>query len=523
MDRQKIYDGAIPQSTDILNTEVNAYIGLAKLSAAVLGTDTVVNGFTCYPSTPAAMNLNVSPGEIYSLAQIDPTDYAELPPNTHIILKQGVNLDPVVLTPTPPGTGGYSQNFLVQLAFAEIDTDSQVLPYYNATDPSDPYSGPGDSGLPDTTVRKDYVTISLKAGTAAPTGTQTTPLPDSGYVGAFVVTIANGQTTITSGNITAYSGTGAAVFITETLLQKLSQTTADARYAQQTQIQNNTFINCIDTGTADVLVASVTPALSGYVQGQSVKCKALNSNTGACTLNINGLGAKSIKLTNGGNPFASAIVAGGEYEFIYDGTNFQLMNPSVSPSVVTPVAIQNNAYISGNDIGTTNSYAVTLSPAVASYASGLAVRVKIANTNTGACVLNVNGLGNVNIKLNSGSSPLANMIVAGGEYEFMYDGTEFKLMNPSAIPLNNLQAANGYINFGNGLILQWGAAVIAVANTPTAVNLPIAFPNAVLGLTASTTSVNSVGGGYIILGNTSQIALFTNNNGGAISYFAIGN
>ncbi|MHA0110713.1 hypothetical protein ACXYUI_26650, partial [Klebsiella pneumoniae] len=57
--------------------------------------------------------------------------------------------------------------------------------------------------------------LSAKAGISATTGSQVTPSPDSGYVGIAVVTVANGQTTITSGNITAYTS---APSINSTLL-----------------------------------------------------------------------------------------------------------------------------------------------------------------------------------------------------------------------------------------------------------------------------------------------------------------
>jgi hypothetical protein len=43
-------------------------------------------------------------------------------------------------------------------------------------------------------------------GTAATTGSQTTPAPSTGYVGLWVVTLTNGQTSITAANIAAYPG-----------------------------------------------------------------------------------------------------------------------------------------------------------------------------------------------------------------------------------------------------------------------------------------------------------------------------
>lgn len=217
MDRQIIYPGAIPLETDLLGTNKNAMIGLSKLAAAILGTGTMLNGLACTPNSPAALNVLVAPGEIYSLQNIDGTAYSSIAADTtHSILKQGISLDTVTLSCPAPVTSGYSINYLVQVAYQDADTNAVVLPYYNASNPAQAYSGPNNSGTAQNTVRNGFCAINVKAGAAATTGTQTTPAADDGYTGAFVVTVANGQTTITSGNIAAVVG---APFITNKLTQ----------------------------------------------------------------------------------------------------------------------------------------------------------------------------------------------------------------------------------------------------------------------------------------------------------------
>ena len=79
-----------------------------------------------------------------------------------------------------------------------MDTDSVTLPYYNASNPTQAYSGPNNSGVAQYTTRKGVCLLQVKTGTAATTGTQTTPAPDAGFTGLYAVTVANGQTTITS-------------------------------------------------------------------------------------------------------------------------------------------------------------------------------------------------------------------------------------------------------------------------------------------------------------------------------------
>lgn len=206
MNRQIVYAGQIPQDTDILNGEKNDYVGLCKLAQALFGNATTVNGLSCVPNTPAALNVVVNPGEIYSLQQLDPTAYGSLGTDTtHSVLKQGVLMDAVTLATPAPGTGGFSINYLVQATFVTADANSTVLPYYNASNPAVAWSGPGNSGAAQFTQRQDLCQVTVKAGTAAATGTQVTPAPDAGNVGLWVVTVANGAVTVVAGNITAYS------------------------------------------------------------------------------------------------------------------------------------------------------------------------------------------------------------------------------------------------------------------------------------------------------------------------------
>jgi hypothetical protein len=207
MDRQIVYPGQIPLDTDILSAEKNALIGLAKLAGAVLGTGTIVNGLACVPTGPASLQVVVNPGEIYSLVGIDATGYGSLPiDTTHTIMKQGLLMDAVTLSCPAPITGGNSINYLVQAAYQDSDALPVVLPYFNASNPAQAFSGPNNTGSSQNTVRKGVCTVNVKAGVSAPTGSQTTPAADAGFTGLWVVTVANGQATIIAGNISKLAG-----------------------------------------------------------------------------------------------------------------------------------------------------------------------------------------------------------------------------------------------------------------------------------------------------------------------------
>ena len=207
MDRVQVFPGAIPLETDLLNTNKNTMVGLAKLAAAMLGTSTQVNGLSVVPTGPASLQVFVNPGEIYQLVNLDGTAYSSLAADTtHQIVKQGILLDQMTLSCPSPATAGFSVNYLIEATYSDIDALPVVLPYYNASNPAVAYSGPANVGTTNNTVRQGKVTLTAKAGTAATTGTQTTPAADAGYVGLYVVTVANGQTQITAPNIAQVAG-----------------------------------------------------------------------------------------------------------------------------------------------------------------------------------------------------------------------------------------------------------------------------------------------------------------------------
>lgn len=88
-------------------------------------------------------------------------------------------------------------------------------------------------------------------------------------------------------------------------------------------------------GAADAYTATPTKAWgSSYQAGDTVVglVDTGDTNTGASTLNVSGLGAADIKTLDGDDPVPGDILAGLIHTFVHDGTNFVLMNPA--PPVV---------------------------------------------------------------------------------------------------------------------------------------------------------------------------------------------
>jgi microcystin-dependent protein len=79
------------------------------------------------------------------------------------------------------------------------------------------------------------------------------------------------------------------------------------------------------TGSNNAYVLALTPALDAYVAGVPIVFKASFLNTGAATININGLGAVSLKKNGNANLAAGDIQADRLYMLCFDGTNLQVI------------------------------------------------------------------------------------------------------------------------------------------------------------------------------------------------------
>lgn len=90
---------------------------------------------------------------------------------------------------------------------------------------------------------------------------------------------------------------------------------------------HGTQINNLDAYAVASGTNIYTATINGYAlqEGKSVKIKFTNANTGASTLNINGLGAKAIQKGNGSALSSGNIKAGQICNLVYTGSVFQLL------------------------------------------------------------------------------------------------------------------------------------------------------------------------------------------------------
>jgi hypothetical protein len=327
MDRQTAYTTEVFRTVDFLQAQQNAMIAIAELAQAILGTSTVVDGFTCQPTSPASLAVALGAGQIYQMEPVEASIWSGLPATlSPQILKQGLALNAQNLSITPPSTVGFSQNFLIEVQYADSDATPVVLPYVNTVPPYTPLNGPAGSGASQNTQRLGIVAAQVKAGTAATTGTQTTPSADAGWTGLFVVSVAQGATTITSGNISTLAS---APFISPKL-----GTLAAA-------IQSQQFSYGTDTGTTNALAVTLSPAPS--TPPKLLIVKVANPVTGASTIAVNGT---VYPLTHADVSALSPndLIANQTAVFTFDGTNYQLPKLSaLLPGSVTQANLARGA------------------------------------------------------------------------------------------------------------------------------------------------------------------------------------
>lgn len=124
------------------------------------------------------------------------------------------------------------------------------------------------------------------------------------------------------------------------------------------------------------------------------------------------------------------------------------------------------------DTGTPNAYSVSLTPALTAHVVGMPIRVKIANTNTGASTFNP-GPGAVPIVDAYGNALTSGVLIAGRVYTLVYDGASYQLLSPSAAGFSSSLGTNSWQKLPSGLIVQMGTHTFST--TQETISLPISF------------------------------------------------
>jgi hypothetical protein len=310
----------VPLETDILNTNRNVLTGLGALIQDLFGTNTVFSGLGCVPTIPASLNVTINPGRVYELALRDPTAYSSLGTDTvNQIMKQGILLTAQVLSLSAPASAGFSQNYLVSANFIEQDINPVVLPYYNAANPAQAFSGPPvggvSSGTAQNTTRQDTVVLTLTPGIAATTGTQATPATPTGTTPLWVITVANGQTTIVAANIAPVAGSPMVPMggYLAAIGERFSSIITAAASQTLTVAALGALVNITSTGTTQTL-----PAASACTNGTTINLSYMQAS-GSATVARNG--TDTFAYGQGSSATSLTLNPGEEVQFVSNGVN----------------------------------------------------------------------------------------------------------------------------------------------------------------------------------------------------------
>jgi hypothetical protein len=136
------------------------------------------------------------------------------------------------------------------------------------------------------------------------------------------------------------------------------------------QIQNNGLTILSSVSGADTITASLTPTPSAYAAGQIFALVPAANNTGAATINVSSLGAKSIFL-NGAALVADALVSGEVVIVRYNGTEFDI----IGGHDIAKLGASSNTFSGGMGLGITPSSKLHVKQSAAS--SGLIIESNV--------------------------------------------------------------------------------------------------------------------------------------------------
>lgn len=125
-------------------------------------------------------------------------------------------------------------------------------------------------------------------------------------------------------------------------------------------IRGSVFIGGSVGGTGNAITLTLNPALAAYNSYVHLRFIASANNTGAVTINVNGLGARNIRKVSGGAIVALTsgdLIAGAPYEIVYSSSQFVLTN--FSSQGITSVS-QGDLNTSSGTVSTTSQAHLTL-------------------------------------------------------------------------------------------------------------------------------------------------------------------
>lgn len=133
---------------------------------------------------------------------------------------------------------------------------------------------------------------------------------------------------------------------------------ARTHYTRAAEVQDGTLTYLTSVAGADTITATAALSMSAYSAGQQFSFISAGANTGAVTLNINSIGAKSVTKHGATALAVNEIISGAVVVVEYDGTRFQLVG--ASNDALLHAATAKTTPVDADEIGIWDSVTGTL-------------------------------------------------------------------------------------------------------------------------------------------------------------------
>ncbi|MDI4648513.1 hypothetical protein [Cohnella hashimotonis] len=276
-----------------------------------------------------------------------------------------------------------------------------------------------------------------------------------------------------------FTGTPAAPTATAGTNTTQIATTAFATAANNAHAANNSHIPfAVATGSANVYAVTISPAPAALTAGLALAVQMNVANTGATTINVNGLGAKDVLSSKGLALTSGKLVLNGVYTLRYNGTAFILQGEGGEYGTAAAAQVL-LGYSVGTESGIVsgtmpNNGALSFTPSASSqtvpagYTSGgsvAAVSVDASKVLAGTTIAGTTGT----MPNRSGDTPMLSYSVSGQTLRLLPSlGYRNGTSDYVTITDSNFQAAN----------IRKNVSIMGVAGTyvPTTANLGFDTP-----------------------------------------------
>jgi hypothetical protein len=258
----------------------------------------------------------------------------------------------------------------------------------------------------------------------------------------------------------------------------------------------------------DAITANAPLTFTSYTRGIRFFFVSAAANTGAVTININGLGVKNVTKLSTIPLAVGDILAGTTYAIMYDGTQFQLLNSSAE----APVGECRLDYISTTSIKLSRWNGNRL------FVNGInciipAAGVSLANTSMGAnALLNIYAVATAGVITSLEFSGTAHTV----DTNF---GNKIKTGDPTRVLVGKVytDAAGLFLQSASSQqVLSWfnpffkGIATSPAAPVPTTSLVPASLISPALTCLSWATEATSIHCGFVLQNNAANAVTFAN-------------